>query len=102
MDIEFKLSEAEGNAGEDSGDEEHKEGSHIETQHVDTKKYEDEINALKEHLQEIKRQANEFQMKNHNYEEQLQLKDGQIQSLQFDKDQAVKNLQSLSENNADE
>lgn len=55
LDIEFKLTETDAHAGDDSGDEEVKE--QVLNESIDAKKYEDEINHLKEQLAEIKRES---------------------------------------------
>lgn len=111
IEIEFKLVETEGNQGaDDSGDEEVKDTTPTKSESsnavsgstIDTKHFEDEIAALKQQLAQIKRESSDFQLKSQNLEEQVRFKDGQIQSLQTEKDQAVKNLQSMSNSDGDE
>ena len=90
LDIEFKLSEAEAGAGgEDSGDEEGKESvyhGNSGSGNVDGKRYEDEIQQLREELQQLKAENQENLMKRNNLAQQLDLKDGVIQSLTIDKE----------------
>jgi hypothetical protein len=55
LEIEFKLTEAEGHVGDDSGDEEGKDNNHMSTASRDSRRFDDDIRAMKEEIAELKR-----------------------------------------------
>lgn len=87
LDIEFKLSESDHAPGDDSGDEEVKDSpAHNSSAGENGRRYEDEIEKLKEQLQQLRIQNQEAQFKSTSLQEQLELKEGMIQSLTVDKE----------------
>lgn len=55
LEIEFKLTEAEGHIADDSGDEEVKEQAHVSSR--DSKKYEDDLKDLRDQIAELKKET---------------------------------------------
>ena len=83
LDIEFKLSESDHPPGDDSGDEEVKDSpaNNGSSGAGDSKRYEDEIERLKEQLQQLRIQNQQVEFKTSSLQEQVELKEGMIQSL---------------------
>eukprot|EP00347_Sterkiella_histriomuscorum_P022510 403338218 len=105
LDIEFKLTESDHVGGDDSGDEEEKQPQQTHLNGAgsgDSKRYEDEIYQLQQELQKIRIESQEHLFQKQNLDEQLQLKEGVIQSLTQDKEQAMRSLHQMSNTNQDE
>lgn len=90
LDIEFKLSESDHAPGDDSGDEEVKDSpaSHnaVGGGSGDGKRYEEEIERLREQVSQLRIQNEQNIFKSNSLQEQLELKEGVIQSLTIDKE----------------